>query len=71
MAITLYSTHCPRCYVLEEKLKEKNIDYNENDSVEEMLALGIDEVPILCVDDKFLEFKQAVEWINAQEAKHI
>ena len=25
--ITFYSTHCPKCVVLEKKLKEKNIDY--------------------------------------------
>ena len=27
--VTLYSTHCPRCLVLEKKLKQKNISYQE------------------------------------------
>lgn len=68
MNIILYSTHCPRCCVLEKKLKEKNIQYTENNSVDEMLSLGINEVPVLMVDSQFLKFKEAVNWINEQEA---
>lgn len=39
--VIFYSTHCPKCKVLEIKLNQKNIKYTENDNVEEMLALGI------------------------------
>ena len=67
MNIILYSTHCPRCCVLEKKLKEKNIQYTENNSIDEMLSLGINEVPVLMVDSQFLKFKEAVNWINEQE----
>lgn len=34
MAITLYSTGCPKCKVLKKKLEEKGIKYTENNSVD-------------------------------------
>ena len=40
MKIILYSTHCPRCNVLEKKLKTKNISYEEiNDLKKELKEL--------------------------------
>lgn len=64
--ITLYSTGCPKCKVLKKKLDEKGIEYMVNSSVEEMTALGITQVPVLCVNGKLLQFKQAVDWVNMQ-----
>lgn len=64
--ITLYSTGCPKCKVLKKKLDEKGIEYMVNSSVEEMTALGITQVPVLCIDGKLLQFKQAVDWVNMQ-----
>lgn len=64
--ITLYSTGCPKCKVLKKKLDEKGIKYTVNLSVEEMTALGITQVPVLCVNGKLLQFKQAVDWVNMQ-----
>lgn len=62
--VILYSTGCPRCDVLKDKLESKGVVYKENNSVEEMTALGIDEVPILSIDGKLHNFKEAVEWVN-------
>ena len=62
--IILYSTGCPRCEVLKDKLSNKAVSYKENNSVEEMTALGITEVPMLKVNGKLLDFKSAVEWVN-------
>lgn len=64
--ITLYSTGCPKCKVLKKKLDEKGIKYTVNLSVEEMMAIGITQVPVLCVEGKLLQFKQAVDWVNTQ-----
>lgn len=64
--ITLYSTGCPKCKVLKKKLDEKGIKYTVNLSVEEMMAIGITQVPVLCVAGKLLQFKQAVDWVNTQ-----
>lgn len=62
--VILYSTGCPRCKVLTQKLKDKNIDFVERNSVEDMLSLNITEVPMLCVGHSLLDFKSAVEWVN-------
>ena len=28
--VVFYSTHCPKCNILEKKLKQANIEYTEN-----------------------------------------
>lgn len=66
MQIVLYSTGCPRCEVLKKKLAEKNISYSEVNSVDDMLALGIKEVPVLSVSGTLMNFKDAVDWTNNQ-----
>lgn len=62
----LYSTGCPKCEVLKKKLSEKGVQYTENNSVDEMLKLGIEAVPVLKVNDRLLDFKEAVDWVNKQ-----
>lgn len=65
--ITLYSTNCPRCKVIEKKLDLKNIEYSINTNIEEMVNLGFLQAPILKIDDdKFLNFTEANAWINGQ-----
>ena len=64
MDIILYSTGCPKCKVLKKKLDDKHIMYTENDSVDEMMRLGIMQVPVLSVNEKLLDFSQANEWLN-------
>lgn len=66
MQIILYSTGCPRCMVIQKKLTEKNINYTKVTSEEDILALGVKEVPILSVDGDLMGFKDAVEWINSR-----
>ena len=63
--IKFYTTHCPKCHVLELKLKKKGIDYEEFDNVEEMLAKGLTSAPYLEVDDKLLNFGEAVKYVNS------
>lgn len=64
MKIVLYSTGCPKCKVLKSKLMEKNIEFVENNSIEEMTKLGITQVPVLSVYGVLLDFKNAVTWVN-------
>lgn len=66
MEVILYSNGCPRCRVLKQKLDAKSITYAEENSVDKMLAMGISQVPVLCVDGELLSFGQANEWINKQ-----
>lgn len=60
--IILYSTHCPKCNILEKKLKEKGISYTEVNDVDEMLGKGFTEVPMLAVNDRIMRFNEAVKW---------
>ena len=69
MKIILYSTGCPKCEVLKKKLKAKNIEYIENNNVEDMESLGIDQVPVLSVDGNLMSFAEANNWINNTEVK--
>ena len=64
--VILWSTHCPRCKVLELKLKQKGIEFEENTNVDEMTAKGFKEAPKLEVDGEIMDFKQAVDWIKEQ-----
>lgn len=64
MTVTLYSTHCPKCNVLEKKLKQKNISYEEVNDVEIMKEKGYLSVPVLEIDGVSMNFKTASDWIN-------
>lgn len=67
MEITLYTTHCPRCTILEKKLNEKKLSFNTFEDVNEMIKLGFTTVPILKVDDILFNFSDAIKWINEVE----
>lgn len=62
----LYSTGCPKCKILKKKLDEKGIKYEEVNDIDTMLAMHIDAVPVLYHNDDRMEFKEAIEWANAQ-----
>lgn len=64
--VTMYSTGCPRCEVLKKKLEQKGIEFEINNSVERMLSLGINDVPVLDVEGKLLPFAEAVKWVSIQ-----
>lgn len=67
MKVMLYSTKCPKCLILEKKLKDKNITYEEINDVETMTNLGFTLVPILEVDGQYMNFNEANKWINEKE----
>lgn len=64
MEIILYTTHCPKCKILETKLREANIPFTINENVKEMLKLGMASAPNLSVDGEILDFGKAVKWVN-------
>ena len=61
--ITLYSTHCPKCKVIEKKLEQLNKEYNIIDDLDEINNFAeehnIHSAPILVVDDQIYDFTQA------------
>ena len=62
--IILYSTNCPKCKVLEQKLKSKNIEYIEFTDVDKMIEMGFSVMPMLEVDGIVMDFGTANKWIN-------
>jgi glutaredoxin len=62
--ITLYSTDCPKCNVLKNKLSERNIRFRINNDKDEMIKKGFTVAPILDVDGTIMNFMEAVKWIN-------
>ncbi len=67
MKVDLYTTHCPKCLALEKKLELKGVQYIEHTNIDEMLALGYTEVPVLKVDGQSLPFGEAIKWVNSLE----
>ena len=63
-SVIIYSTKCPRCKVLENKLQAANIPYDEITDVEIMKSKGFQEAPKLEVDGVVMDFKEAVKWIG-------
>lgn len=64
MDVILYSTNCPRCNVIEKKLKSKNINFDIISDTKLMEQKGFTFVPKLEVNGTVMDFKNAVEWIN-------
>ena len=62
--ITLYSTHCPKCKILEKKLDNAKIKYEICDDRELMAEKGFDLMPVLDVDGQIMNFGEAVKWVN-------
>lgn len=65
MSIILYSTHCPKCNILENKLKEKNITYSEINDVNVMTEKGFTTVPMLEVDGTVMDYKTAFNYVES------
>lgn len=69
--ITLYSTHCPKCKIIEMKLAQKKVDFEMVDDTDAVVEVGranhILSAPILKVDEKFYDFSGAVKFINEVE----
>lgn len=62
--IVLYTTHCPKCRVLEKKLNDKNVKFELCDDVQVMKGLNISSAPMLSVDGKIMDFYNAVKFVN-------
>lgn len=62
--IVMYSTHCPKCLILEKKLNEAGVDYKICEDKNLMVNKGFDFLPVLEVDGQTMGFKEAVKWVN-------
>ena len=64
--ITLFSTECPKCRVLEHKLNQNNIAYEKSSDIQEVIDKGFMSAPVLKLDDDYMDFVTAVTWLNEQ-----
>ena len=64
MEVILYSTHCPRCVVLEKKLKQAEIEYDVVSDEDTIINKGFMTIPMLEVDGEAMGFSKAVKWVN-------
>lgn len=63
--VILYTTHCPKCIILEKKLQDRNIEYQVCDDIDLMLSKGMQEAPYLEVEEKeLMNFTKAIKWVN-------
>ena len=64
MKIVLYTIDCPRCKVLEKKLNSLNIDFKKCTDINLMEKKEIELLPMIEVDNKLMDFKEANDWLN-------
>ena len=64
--ITLYSTNppCPKCRVLHQKLTMTGREFSVVEDTQKLIDMGFETAPILEVDGKFMEFSEAIAWLN-------
>lgn len=65
--ITLYTTRCPKCLMLEDRLNDNQIDYNVVDDKTIMSVMHIDKVPMLDVDGTLMDYRAAMAWLKERE----
>lgn len=65
--VVLYSTGCPKCKVLEQKLRDKGIEFEVENDVEVMENKGFLMAPMLEVGEKIYDYNEALQWVSKQE----
>lgn len=65
--ITLYTTHCPKCKILQKKLSDKNVTFKSIENVQEIQKVTT-KVPVLVIKDqnenKTLDYYEAIKYVN-------
>ena len=67
--VVLYTTHCPKCVILEKKLNSSGMSYTSVDDVDVMMSKGFISSPVLEVNGSTMDFAKAVAWVNSNTAK--
>lgn len=64
MEYILYTIDCTNCKILENKLKEKGINYKVCKDIDIMEEKGFIHLPILSVDNTNYNFNNAMKYIE-------
>ena len=66
--VVIYSTHCPKCNVLEKSLKMAGIEFSIMDDTEKMIAMGLKSAPYLQVNcGELMDFSAAMKWVKEKK----
>lgn len=66
--MVLYSNGCPRCKILESKLKNKGLEFKKSDDADIVISNGFRTFPILEIEGEFMSYKDANDWVNSYES---
>lgn len=61
--VKLYSTHCPKCNLLEKQLLKQNIEFEVIDDKDVMIAKGFQSAPKLEINGEILDYNIALKWV--------
>ncbi len=64
--VILYTQNCPKCDILEKKLKDKNVEYEVFTDVEKMIEMGMSVMPVLEVDGVKMSFVEAMKYLEVK-----
>ena len=62
--IVLFSSGCPKCKVLKQKLDDKKIKYEVSEDFDELMQRNLQTVPVLKVNGEYYQFSEAVRMVN-------
>lgn len=67
MKVTLYSTNCPKCNILEKKLNEKGVAFDIVTDPDKITEKGFLSAPLLEVDGEIMDFSKGFVWVSSLE----
>lgn len=62
--IVYTSAGCSRCMVLKTKLRQAGIEFEENKDLSKIIELGFEILPVMQIGEKYLNFKEALQYIQ-------
>lgn len=66
--IILYTSHCPKCQVIEKKLQRIGIKYSvieDEKAINDFCSSnGIQSLPVLVINSSILDFNEAIKWVG-------
>lgn len=65
MKVILYTTGCPKCRVLKNRLEAHGIKFTIETDEDAMIEKGFVSAPMLEVDDKAMNYIDAMNWVSA------
>jgi len=62
--VKLISNNCPKCLILKGKLKDKGVEFTEEDDRDLLIENGMRSYPALVVDGEVMNFASSIKWVN-------